>query len=175
MTQKYSITINSRSKHCIAHWFISYALSTHSPIWNIAYSYLYLPYSTKSIPLVNYCGTFSPNLGLTKIFVIPTYESLHQMQLELKTNDISVHYNLGVGTNGHLKLLLTNYQYSLITNTAYVRPVHPIFIHIPNNVTRVAINVFTHSFNKPLCFFIKLEELNNLWFNRLLLLLNNNT
>ena len=66
------------------------------------------------IPSVNYRGNFLPKPYLTNIFDIPTYEYLYQMQLELKTNALSVHSNIGGGTHGHIVLLMTNAQYDLI-------------------------------------------------------------
>ena len=68
---------------------------------------------------VNYRETCFPKPDLTRTPDRPTYESLHQTQLELKANAISVHSNLG-GRNhaGHLGLLMTDPQYhALVSNT----------------------------------------------------------
>ena len=48
------------------------------------------------ISTVKYRETFFPKLDLTRILGIHTYDALHQMQLELKTNAISIQSNLGV-------------------------------------------------------------------------------
>ena len=94
-----------------------------------------------SIPSVNYREIFPPKPHLTHIFSIPTYESFYQTQLELKTNAIYFHSNICGGTYDHLGLLMTDAHYALIFNAAYVRPVHPGILHIPNNSTRVAADV----------------------------------
>ena len=59
-----------------------------------------------SIPSVNYRETFFFKPDLTNIFGIPTYTYLHQIQLELKINALSVHSNLGGVTHVHLVLLM---------------------------------------------------------------------
>ena len=71
------------------------------------------------------------------------------MQLELKQNALSVHYNLGGSTHGHLGLLMTDTQYALISNAAYVHPIHPGIIHIPNNDTCFATNVLKRDWLVP--------------------------
>ena len=48
------------------------------------------------ISTVNYREAFFLKLDLTRILGIHTYDALHQMQLELKTNAISIHSNLRV-------------------------------------------------------------------------------
>ena len=72
-----------------------------------------------SIQLVNYRETYFTKPDLTRILGIPTYEALHQMQLELKTNALSVHSNLGGAVHGHLGLLMTDVQYALLSDTVY--------------------------------------------------------
>ena len=51
-----------------------------------------------SISTVNYCDTFFPKLDLNRIIGISTYDTLHQIQLELKTNALSVNSKLGGAT-----------------------------------------------------------------------------
>ena len=70
------------------------------------------------------------------------------MQLELKTSTLSVHSNLGSITHVHIRLLMANAQYALISNSTYVRPVYPVIIHIPNNATWVAADVLKFSVDK---------------------------
>ena len=89
------------------------------------------------ISTVNYRETFFPKPDLTRILGIPTYDALHQLKLELKSNILSVHSNLGGGTHGHLCLLITNKKYATLAPVAYVRPVHPGIVLIPNNATCV--------------------------------------
>ena len=76
---------------------------------------------------------------LTGILRIPTYDSLHKMQIELKTNAISVHSNKGGGSHGHLGLMVTgDQQYALISKVAYIRDLHPGELVLAKNATRVA-------------------------------------
>ena len=89
---------------------------------------------------VNYRETCFPKQDLTRYPGRPNYESLHQMQLELKANAISVHSNLGGGNHGHLGLLMTNQQYTLIVNTPYVRPVHPGTFVLAGGEKRVQVD-----------------------------------
>ena len=93
------------------------------------------------IPSVNNRETLFPMPNLINILGIPNYESLHQMQLDIKTNALSVYSKLGGGTHEHLGLLITNSHYALISNATYVRLVHPGIIHIPNNAARIAADV----------------------------------
>ena len=60
------------------------------------------------ISTLNYRETFFLKPDLTRILNIPTYNALCQMKLELKTNAVPVHFNLGGATHGHLGLLMTN-------------------------------------------------------------------
>ena len=99
---------------------------------------------------VNYRETCFPKPDLTRTPGRPTYESLHNMQLELKANAISVHSNLGGGNHGHLGLLMTDPQYALVSNTAYVRPVHPGVLVLPNGATRVQSDAFQRTHDETL-------------------------
>ena len=91
-----------------------------------------------SISAVNYQETFFPKPDLTRILGIPTYNSLHQMQLELNSNALCIQSNLGGGTYGHLGILMTNTKYAILSHVAYSHPVHPGIQRIPNNTTHVA-------------------------------------
>ena len=62
---------------------------------------------------------------LTKISGKPDYESLKAIKNELKANAGKVQCDLGGGNNGHLGLILTDEEYARVSNTPYVRPVHP--------------------------------------------------
>ena len=72
---------------------------------------------------------FPKQEDLTRRPGCPTYESLHQLQLELKANTISVHSNLLGGGNqhGHLGLLMTDQQYALIVNNEVLRMFHGLW------------------------------------------------
>ena len=103
-----------------------------------------------SISTLNYCETFFLKPDLTKILIIPTYNAFHQIQLDLKTKALFVHYNLGGATYGNLGLLMTDTKYSTMSNFLYVRPVHPVIILIPNNATRVASYELKRVYDKNL-------------------------
>ena len=60
------------------------------------------------------------------------------MQPELKSNALSSHSNLGGYTDGNIGLFMTNMNYATLSPVAYVRPVYPGILKIPNNATRVA-------------------------------------
>ena len=79
---------------------------------------------------------------------IPTYDALHQMQLELKSNDFSVYSNLGGVPHGHFGLLMTNTKYATLPPVAYVRPVHPGILQIPSNATRVTLYKLKRVYDK---------------------------
>ena len=57
-----------------------------------------------SISTVNYQKHFLLKPDLTRILSIFTYNDLHQMQLELKINILSVQSKLGGGAHGHIGL-----------------------------------------------------------------------
>ena len=84
-----------------------------------------------SIAAINYREAFFPIKDLTRIIGMPTYETLHMMYLELKTNSTSVHSNLAGGLFGHLGLLLSPARYLMVSNTPYIRPDHPGVLIIP--------------------------------------------
>ena len=91
-----------------------------------------------SISTVNYQETFLLKPDLIRIIGIPTYDNLHQMQLELKSNALSFHSNLGGGTYGHLGLLMINMKYATLSPIKYVRSVGPGIIQIPSNAPCVS-------------------------------------
>jgi hypothetical protein len=91
-----------------------------------------------SLAAINYRETFFPVKDLTRIIGIPTYETLHTLHLELKTNSTSVHSNLGGGQFGHLGLVISPARYAMESNEAYVRPVHPGTLVIAAGDTRHA-------------------------------------
>jgi hypothetical protein len=88
-----------------------------------------------SIPTVNYREVFFEHPDLSRIIGIPTYETLHTLNQELKSNAISVHSNLGGGQHGHLGLVVSPNAYALLSNIPYDRPGHPAPLDIPQNAT----------------------------------------
>ena len=107
-----------------------------SPISNIAYNYS--PYSNMIISAVNYRNNFYPKPDLTRILGIPTYCALLQIQIELKTNALSVSSNLRGDTHRHIKLFMTNLNYATLPNVLYVCPLHPRILIIQKNSTHIA-------------------------------------
>ena len=47
------------------------------------------------------------------------------MQLELKTNAVSVHSNLRGATHRNIGLFMIDTKYAILSNLPYVRPLHP--------------------------------------------------
>ena len=102
------------------------------------------------ISSVNYRETFFLNPDLTRILGIPTYDALHQMQLKLNNNALSVYSKLGGGTHIHLSLLMTNKKYTPLSPVAYVCTVHPGIIQTPINTTRVTSYKLKRVYDKNL-------------------------
>ena len=90
------------------------------------------------ISTLNYRETFFLKLDLTRILGNHTYDALHQMQLELKTNALYVHSNLGGATHGHLGIFMMDIKYATLSKVLYICTIHPNILLIPNNDTRVA-------------------------------------
>jgi hypothetical protein len=88
-----------------------------------------------SIPTVNYREVFFEHPDLSRIIGIPTYETLHTLNQELKSNAMSVHSNLGGGQHGHLGLVVSPNAYALLANMPYARPGHPAPLAIPQNAS----------------------------------------
>jgi hypothetical protein len=86
---------------------------------------------------INYRETYFEFPELTKIHGEPTSESLFKLRNELKANAQSVYSHLSDGTHGHLALVLSDAQYALLTNQAFVRPAHPGPLVIPAGTTAV--------------------------------------
>ena len=72
---------------------------------------------------------------LTKIQGGPTADSLILLKRELKVNASSVYSNIGGLTHGNLFLVISPTQYNLLSNAAFIRPLHPDTITIPNGTT----------------------------------------
>ena len=109
------------------------------------------------ISTVNYLENFLPKLDLTRILGILTNDALHQLQLELKINAISVQSKLGEGTHIHLGLFMTNTKYATLSPVTYVRPMHLDILQITNTATGVASYELKRVYGKNLPF---LHEVN---------------
>jgi hypothetical protein len=103
-----------------------------------------------SIAAINYRETFFPVKDLTRIIGIPTYETLHTMHIELKTNSTSVHSNLGGGQFGHLGLVISPARYAMESNAPYVRPAHPGTLVIAAADTRHAQDAHERTYKEQL-------------------------
>ena len=103
-----------------------------------------------SISTVNYRKTFFPKLDLTRIIGIPTYDALHQINLELKNSALSIKSNLEGATHGNLGILMINVKYDTLSPVPYVRPLHPVIILISNNAARVASYKLKRVYDKNL-------------------------
>ena len=76
---------------------------------------------------------------LTRILGPLNYRVLNAMRDELKSNAASVDSDLGGGANGHLGLVLTAQQYTVVSaTTPYVRHVMPTEPNIPSNMPQHA-------------------------------------
>jgi hypothetical protein len=102
-----------------------------------------------SLPTVNYWEIFFEHPDLTKIIGIPTYDTLHTLNQEIKANAISVHSNLGGGENGHIGLVLSPNAYAFLSDTPYTRPGHPMpLVVIPAAATKHAQNLLERTYYK---------------------------
>ena len=90
---------------------------------------------------------------LTKIQGEPTADSLILLKRELKANASSVYSNLGEGTHGHLFLVISSTQFNLLSNAAFIRPIHPGPLTIPNGNTGVMGVVIKDQYNEQLRLF----------------------
>jgi hypothetical protein len=88
-----------------------------------------------SISMVNYREFFFEHPDLTKIIGIPTYDTLHKLNQEIKSNATSVHSNLGGGQHGHLGLVISPIAYAFLSDTPYQHLVLPADLDIPISTT----------------------------------------
>ena len=93
---------------------------------------------TMAISTVNYLITILEYPNLTKIIVVPTYDTLHLLHHEIKSDVIAVHINIGGIQHGNLGLLVIPNAITLLSNAPFVRPMHPGTLIIPVVVTRHA-------------------------------------
>lgn len=70
-------------------------------------------------------GLNFPHPHLTVIIGKPTYAGVRRLQKELYANAKTIPSLLGGGRNGHLALVMTAPEYLVLSNVAYVEPVHP--------------------------------------------------
>ena len=69
-----------------------------------------------------------------------TFKTLHKLQNEINANAKYIYSNPGGGSHGHLRLVLTDVQYVLISPTPFIYLTHPVLIVIPDGT-----NAHAHS------------------------------
>ena len=74
---------------------------------------------------INYKGAFFEQANITPIRCEPVFETLRKLWNKIKSDAKSVYSNRKGGAHGHLGLVLTYSQYSLISPTPFVYPTHP--------------------------------------------------
>ena len=74
---------------------------------------------------VDYAKTYFLHPTLTTIHGEPDFPTLKKLKTELKANASRVTSDLGGGGHGHLGLVLSLREYSMISAIMYARPVHP--------------------------------------------------
>ena len=75
------------------------------------------------------------------------------LKRELKVNASSVYSNICGGTHGHLFLFISPTQFNLLSNTAFIRPLHPGSLTIPNSTTASMSVVVKYQHNEQLRLF----------------------
>ena len=74
---------------------------------------------------IDYRNIFFEFPELDRISGEPNADTLIKLKKQLKSNAASVSSNLGDGLHGHLGLVLNPVDYALVSNTAFIAPVHP--------------------------------------------------
>ena len=100
---------------------------------------------------INYKDTLFNQANHTSIRGKPTFETLHKLRNEIKANAKSVYSNLGGGAHGHLGLVLTKAQYTLILTTSFVYLTHPVQLIIPDGTTTLANSNIWISHTEKVC------------------------
>ena len=95
---------------------------------------------------------------LTKIQGEPTADSLIVLRRELKANASSVYSNIGGGTHGHLFLVITPAQFNLLSNAAFVIPLHPGPLTIPISTNAAISVVIKDQYNEQLRLFREINR-----------------
>jgi hypothetical protein len=106
---------------------------------------------------INYRETYFEFPDLTKIHGEPTSGSLYKLRNELKANAQSVSTNLSDGTHGHLALVLSAHNYSLLTAEPFIRPVHPGALDIPAGTTAPMSAVLKEAHHEQLRLFREVQ------------------
>ena len=96
-----------------------------------------------------------------KIYGEPDYESLKKLKDILKANASRISSELGGGGHGHLGLILTANEYATVSNTPYVRPIHPGPLIIPNGATQHIVNTLRDQNKEAVALYHETTDLDN--------------
>ena len=80
---------------------------------------------------VDYASSYFKYKTPTPIIGTPTNKTLKRLKQELRANAANVESDLGGGDHGYLGLILTNVEYALVSNDAFVAPNYPDPLPIP--------------------------------------------
>ena len=107
----------------------------------------------KSTSSVNYKDSYFEHPVLTKIRGEPTYETLHHLKNELKSNASSVPTTLGSSNHGYLGMILTPEEYQCIApENPFKQPQNPGIL-VPNpagTAAQIASAEDTHCITKKI-------------------------
>ena len=78
-----------------------------------------------AIYTTNYRKIIFEHPNLSKIMGVPTYDTIHLLHNEIKSNTMAVHSNLRGGQHGYLRLVISPTAYALLNNATFVCQVHP--------------------------------------------------
>ena len=84
---------------------------------------------------IDYRNIFFKFPELDRISGEPNADTLIKLKKQLKSNAASVSSNLGDGLHGHLGLVLNPVDYALVSNAAFIAPVHPGALVIAQGTT----------------------------------------
>ena len=88
---------------------------------------------------------------------VPTYDTIHLLHNEIKSNTMEVLSNIGGGQQGYLRLVVSPTTYAILTKNPFVRQVHPEKLIIPIAATHNAQEELKHQYEKNLRVFHKTE------------------
>ena len=84
---------------------------------------------------------------LTPVVGQPDFESLTTLKNQLKANAQSVPSTLGGGNHGMLGMVLSDLEYALVSNVAFVMEPYPGNLHIPAGTTAIQAKVLESAHN----------------------------
>ena len=91
---------------------------------------------------VDYATSYFKYKTPTPIQGAPTNKTLKRLKQELRANASSVESDLGGGDHGFLGLVLTDVEYTTVSNTAFTAPTYPTALAIPTGTDQVtALNM----------------------------------